>query len=501
MAQPEVPPGWETVRLGDVGDWGSGGTPSRKNPAYYGGDIPWLKIGDLTNGPVWSSETTITKLGLQQSSAKLLEPGTLLIAMYGSIGKIGVTKIRCATNQAIAFCRNYSNLVRTDYLFFAAMSLKPKLIRLGQGGTQQNISQTLLKKVEIPLPPFNEQRRIVETIETLFAELDKGETALREVQKLLARYRQSVLKAAVTGQLTADWRAENSHRLEHGRDLLQRILQTRRDTWEGRGKYKEPLEPDIFDLPDIPAHWVWVSLDSLIVDGPTNGVSPKETQEETGCLSFKLTATTSGRFVISEDTVKAVDIQLESDSKYWLQTGDVLVQRGNTIDYVGTAAIFPGPNNSYIYPDLMMRIRFAEPLIAAWAVMWVNFEFAKRHFRRRATGIAGNMPKINATTLKTLPLPLPPKEEMVRIFETWEAIETRIELSAASTRDELARAVTLRQSILKEAFAGRLVPQDPNDEPAADLLARIKPSRTAKPKSRAARTKKPSKKTGEKAPA
>jgi hypothetical protein len=93
------------------------------------------------------------------------------------------------------------------------------------------------------IAPLNEQRRIVEKIETLFARLDKGEEALRDVQKLLARYRQSVLKAAVTGQLTADWRAENAHRLEHGQDLLARILQTRRETWEGRGKYKEPCRP------------------------------------------------------------------------------------------------------------------------------------------------------------------------------------------------------------------------------------------------------------------
>src|SRR5690606_20632538 len=112
----------------------------------------------------------------------------------------------------------------------------------------------------IPVAPLNEQRRIVEKIETLFARLDKGEEALRDVQKLLARYRQSVLKAAVTGQLTADWRAENAHRLEHGRDLLARILQTRRETWQGRGKYKEPAAPYTTGLPELPEGRVWATV-------------------------------------------------------------------------------------------------------------------------------------------------------------------------------------------------------------------------------------------------
>lgn len=128
--------------------------------------------------------------------------------MYGSIGKLGITKIECATNQAIAFCHPDPELITLEYLFFNLKLLKPTLVALGQGGTQQNISQTLLKQVEFLLPPLNEQRRIVEKIETLFARLDQGEAALRHTQTLLARYRQSVLKAAVTGALTADWRAQ-----------------------------------------------------------------------------------------------------------------------------------------------------------------------------------------------------------------------------------------------------------------------------------------------------
>src|SRR5690606_30258063 len=158
---------------------------------------------------------------------------------------------------------------------------------------QKRVPKRYLETKLFPLPPINEQRRIVEKIETLFAELDKGEEYLRQVQTLLTRYRQSVLKAAVTGELTAEWRAQRVGQLEHGRDLLARILKARRESWQGRGQYKEPVEPDATALPELPQGWVSCSLDALIADGPTNGISPRETTGTSGCLSFKLTATTS----------------------------------------------------------------------------------------------------------------------------------------------------------------------------------------------------------------
>lgn len=351
-------------------------------------------------------------------------------------------------------------------------------MKTGINDSGLNLTHDRFSELEVPVAPLNEQRRIVEKIETLFAQLDQGEAALREVQKLLARYRQSVLKAAVTGELTADWRAQRNGQLEHGRDLLARILQTRRQQWQGRGKYKEPVAPDTTDLPELPQGWVWASLDALVMDGPTNGLSPKESSSG-GIPSFKLTATTSGKFVIDETTIKYVNAEVDAESKYWLRSGDVLIQRGNTIEYVGTAAIFPGPDKSYIYPDLMMRLRFDDPLIAQWVVTWTNFEFAKKHFRRLATGTAGNMPKINGSTLKCLPVPVPSLSEIQRIVEEISSTLEQSDRCLQSIQSELTRAAALRQSILKDAFSGKLVPQDPSDEPAAELLARIRAERAA----------------------
>ena len=151
---------WEMKTLGEIGEWGSGGTPFSSQSEYYNGTIPWLIIEDLNDSVVTTSQKTITELGLKNSSAKIVEPGTLLIAMYGSIGKLGIAGMQCATNQAIAFCHSNSALIDVNFLFYYFLFSREKLLDMGRGNTQQNIGQAVLKEFPIPLPTLPEQRRI-----------------------------------------------------------------------------------------------------------------------------------------------------------------------------------------------------------------------------------------------------------------------------------------------------------------------------------------------------
>lgn len=184
---------WETTTLGNVGTWGSGGTPSTGNSDYYGGPIPWVVIGDLNEGVVSHTAQTITELGLANSSAKLVEAGTVLIAMYGaSVGKMGIAGVRCATNQAIAHCVPYSSLIERDYLFLLLRSLRASLIASAKGGAQPNISQTVLKGWSISLPPLADQRVIVAKVDELMAICDELEYALTT-----SRHEQGMLLEAV----------------------------------------------------------------------------------------------------------------------------------------------------------------------------------------------------------------------------------------------------------------------------------------------------------------
>jgi type I restriction enzyme, S subunit len=147
--------GWFMSTLSNAGNWGSGGTPLRTNNEYYeNGTIPWLVIGDLNDGYVIEAKNKITEKGLLNSSAKLVPSGTLLIAMYGSIGKLGLTKIACATNQAIAFCEIDEELFYKKYLFYFLLNSRKSLISLGKGGAQQNISQGIAHS--FPHPYFNQ---------------------------------------------------------------------------------------------------------------------------------------------------------------------------------------------------------------------------------------------------------------------------------------------------------------------------------------------------------
>jgi type I restriction enzyme S subunit len=176
------------TRLGELGAWGSGGTPLASRAEYYGGNIPWLIIEDLNDGLVEKAARKITRLGLENSSAKVVPPGTLLIAMYGSIGKLGITKIECATNQAIGFCRCDPAKVDTLFLFYLLLHERSRFLRAGRGGTQQNISQEFLRDYEVAIPPLPDQHRIA-------AQLDQADR-LRRTRRYALELSDSFLSAA-----------------------------------------------------------------------------------------------------------------------------------------------------------------------------------------------------------------------------------------------------------------------------------------------------------------
>ena len=191
-----LPNGWQIKKMPEVVTWGSGGTPKATEKTYYqNGTIPWLIIGDLNDGIITSSANKITEKGLNNSSAKMIPPSTLLIAMYGSIGKLGITGISCCCNQAIAFAKELHG-VTTKYMFYYMALIKSKLISLGKGGTQKNISQTVLNSLDVIVPPLPEQERIVARIEEMFSQLDNGVETLKKSKQQLAVYRQAVLKEA-----------------------------------------------------------------------------------------------------------------------------------------------------------------------------------------------------------------------------------------------------------------------------------------------------------------
>ncbi len=185
----KLPDGWCWVRLGDVCDARSGGTPSRGRPDYYSGNIPWAKIEDLTRAGMFIDRTSesITEQGLLESSARLFPPGTLLFAMYGaSIGTISITRINISTNQAILGCQ-CSSLLIPEFLWLWLSYIKPRLVALGVGGAQPNLNAAIVKNIEIPLPPLSEQQRIATIIFDQLVAVERAQAAIEDQLDLIMK--------------------------------------------------------------------------------------------------------------------------------------------------------------------------------------------------------------------------------------------------------------------------------------------------------------------------
>jgi type I restriction enzyme S subunit len=198
----ELPGGWIPCVLDDLGEWRTGGTPSRKHPEFYGGEVPWVKSGDLRDGPVTSTEEHITPAGLENSSAKVMPVGTVSVALYGAtIGRLGVLEIDAATNQACANCVPDSSTVDNWFLFYFLYGQRQQLIAAGQGGAQPNLTNRIVRDWPIALPPIDEQREIVRRASALLETADALISRLDSARLRVDRTSQSVLAKAFRGGL------------------------------------------------------------------------------------------------------------------------------------------------------------------------------------------------------------------------------------------------------------------------------------------------------------
>ena len=197
----EIPENWCWTTLGEVGKWQSGATPSRLCKEYYGGDIPWLKTGDLNDGYITDIPEYITQKALQETSVKLNPAGSVLIAMYGAtIGKVGILTFPATTNQACCACVEYE-ATDQQYLFYFLLSHKENFIRQGGGGAQPNISKEKIVETLLPLPPFNEQKRIVNEVEKWLDFIADIEAEKDELESHIKKTKSTILDLAISGKL------------------------------------------------------------------------------------------------------------------------------------------------------------------------------------------------------------------------------------------------------------------------------------------------------------
>lgn len=233
----ELPSQWTWMTLGDVGRWGSGGTPKAGTKEFYGGPIPWAVIGDLNDAVVSQTSSSITELGLDKSSAKKVPAGTLLVAMYGSIGKLGIAGTEMATNQAIAHVIP-SPGIEMRYLYWWLFLQRDSLLAAGQGGTQKNISQSILKAWPVPVAPQDDQRRLVAEIDRRMTLVQAAESGISRQLERSDLLRKTLLSAAFRGELVEQDPAD-----EGALSILRRIDEESKQSEGGRVQRRRASAP------------------------------------------------------------------------------------------------------------------------------------------------------------------------------------------------------------------------------------------------------------------
>jgi len=467
----ELPEKWDVVKIGDYAHTTSGGTPKRSYPEYYGGNVPWVKSGDLNDSTLFSVDEYISDLGLEKSSAKLFKPGTVLVALYGAtIGRLSILQIEAASNQAVCGI-TLPDEMDNKYLFYYLRSIREKLIGQGKGGAQPNISQGIVKDIEVPLAPPVQQKRIVAKIEELFSHIDAGIDALNKAKQLHKQYRQSVLKAAVTGELTKQWREDNKDKLEPASQLLERILQERRQKWEAKqleqfkakgkvpkddgwkGKYKEP---EAYELECQYPGWIKCRLD-LVIDSIGGYAFKSKDFSEAGHQVVKMANIKMEVLDLDNRPSFICDISGEIVAKYKILNNDILITLTGTREKRDYGYVVHVVNNekSLLLNQRIARLRAFLPETSKFLSAFLQSEPYRNDFFSYETGNVGQG-NVGMRALTEVEVRLP------GLYEQREIVSQYAEKIAASLRLEreiekqLLKAEKNKQSILASAFSGKI---------------------------------------------
>jgi len=359
---------------------------------------------------------------------------------------------------------------------------------------QKRVPANYLFTHKLSLPPTGEQERIVAKLDAASLRLERAEIAAHRAQERLKRYRAAVLHAASTGELTRAWREtqwkNKKDQVETGEVLLQRILAVRRDGWEKtelkrlrekgklptkdqwKSRYTEPVRPEATDLPELPATWNWASLEMIAKIGSGISVSKNRPVKNPVELPYLRVANVlRGYFDLSE--IKTIRVEKDRVADYVLRVGDILFTEGGDRDKLGRGWVWEGQIRRCVHQNHVFRARLFDPLLVNPKLVshWGN-TFGQNFFIEHGTQTT-NLASINRGVLGKLPVPIPPLDEQTEILLQLERRLAATDRLDSKLSRQLERARTTRDSLLREAFTGLLVPQSQKDEPASLLLDRI----------------------------
>ncbi|MEZ5627478.1 MAG: restriction endonuclease subunit S [Rhodocyclaceae bacterium] len=499
MSRGSLPDGWAYAQIPELiategifvdGDW----VESKDQDPL--GDVRLIQLADIGDGNYVSKSCRfLTSVKAQELRCTFLKPGDVLIArMPDPLGRAcifpGDSKMAVTVVDVCVVRGNDAHFSHAWLAYFVnSPSFREAIHQLQSGSTRKRISRGNLSTLRLPIPPRNEQTRIVAKLEELLSDLEAGVAELKAAQAKLGRYRQSLLKAAVDGALTADWRERHTP-AETGAQLLARILTERRARWEDKqrarfaaqgkpppknwqAKYPEPVAPDTTELPALPAGWVWGSLGQCFHVAVGATPSRKEPRYwngripwvSSGEVQFSRIADTRER--ITEDGLRNSSTQINPAGSVMLG----MIGEGKTRGQVSILDI-DAANNQNCAAIWVSETDIPPEYIYFW--LWSRYD----QTRRGSSG--NNQPALNKSIIERIPLPLPPLSELAEIVSLVTTGMDEIARQDGAIGKMLRQSTAQRKNLLKAAFAGQLVPQDPADEPASVLLERIRAERDAR---------------------
>ena len=368
----EIPDSWVWTTLSEVGTWQSGGTPSRSNKSYYGGNIPWLKTGDLNDGLISDIPESITEEAVANSSAKINPTGSVLIAMYGAtIGKLGILTFPATTNQACCACIEFNAIIQL-YLFYFLLSQRNEFIAKGGGGAQPNISKEIIVNTFIPLPPLSEQQRIVMEIEKWFALIDQIEQGKSDLQTIIKQTKSKILDLAIHGKFVPQDPND-----EPAIELLKRINPD--FTPCDNGHYTQ-----------LPQSWSLVPMQTLssLVDGEKqNGMERTNLDVKYLRGEREARTLTSGKYVAANSFLILVDGE-------------------------NSGEVFRTPIDGY-QGSTLKQLSINDNMNTDYVLQVINLH--RKILRENKVGSA--IPHLNKKLFKAIEVPIPPHNEQKRIVE------------------------------------------------------------------------------------
>jgi type I restriction enzyme S subunit len=496
----ELPPGWAWARLGDL----IKGIEAGKNVSALGrppgaGETGIVKVSAVTWGEFDESESKTLPAETQIDERHLIRAGDFLISRANTLELVGAPVIVKTCTRRLVLSDKVLRLQLADgvdrwvELFLKSGAGRAEIERYAQGAqlSMRNIAQDNLRRIQLPLAPHPEQARIVAAVNALFEEVEAGEAALTRARAGLETFRASLLHAACTGALTAPWRQANPTN-ETGAQLLETMLRERRARWEDayraaaaarnkplsdaswKARYPLPVQPNPTDLPDLPPNWTWATVDQLsfVSGGITKNAARQTIQRQYPYL--RVANVGEDRIDLSDlRMIGAGDAELE---RVLLRKDDLLFVEGNgSPDQIGRVAVWDAPIDPCIHQNHLIKARPVRASLGRWMLLWFMAPVGKQVIQAAASSTSG-LHTLSISKIEVLPVPLPPAREI-------DAILAAVADAEAETGWEQPNSLgALRQSILHAAFTGRLVPQDPSDEPASALLARLRGSAAASPR-------------------